>query len=401
MKSWIKKTLYALTVIVIVSLLAVKLYDMLHREPGYYQIEPSSQYLGELKDAPVRLTYYLDGSTNQIKRTQGEVQKAYTDVLLLATRQLDAETVHKGINNIASVNASSGEELRVSPELYRVLKDAYGKQGAHYRLLSGALWSEWQKLLYLDDPAVFDPANNSDTLQRLSRLAALQDAGALIFTDDAACSLSLRVSEDYRALLTEYEITAPVLHLGRLRDAYLMQWVADALTEKGFTKGYLTSVDGLVIALEEAGTQTFSLLAPGVNAPIASVSAKAPRKLACLYAFAPAPQKYGRYTLEKDGKTLYRHAFYAEKDGLPRDVLLSLSLVSDTLSMPDLMDMILQAADMDAAGGIEALLSGKPFSVYYTLQNDGKVLYTLPGSDEPALLNPDYQLQTAGVLKEE
>ena len=114
MKSWIKKALYVLTVIVAVSLLSVKLYEMLHRESGYYQIEPPTQYLGELKDARIRLTYYLDGSSNEIKRTQSEIQKAYTDILLSVTRQLDAETVYEGMHNIASLNASNGELLRVS-----------------------------------------------------------------------------------------------------------------------------------------------------------------------------------------------------------------------------------------------------------------------------------------------
>jgi hypothetical protein len=399
MKSWIKKAQYVLTVIVAVSLLSVKLYEMLHRESGYYQIEPPTQYLGELKDARIRLTYYLDGSSNKIKRTQSEIQKAYTDILLSVTRQLDAETVYEGMHNIASLNASNGELLRVSPELYFILKDAYDKQGKHYCLFSGALWSEWQKLLYLEDPTFFDPANNPDTLNRLNRIAKAQDIGTLTFVDDAACTISLRISEDYRAFLTEYDITAPILHLGRLHDAYLIQWVADALTEKSLTKGYLTTVDGLVIALEDAGTQTFNLLAPSGNVPIASVRANAPHSLGCFYAFAPALQNYGRYTLEQDDKTLYRHAFYSESDGLPRNVFLSLSLVSNTLSMPELMDIVIQAVSTDTVEEVGALLSGKPFSAYFTLQNDGETLYALSSAEELTLLDPDYRVERVGMLK--
>jgi hypothetical protein len=184
-----------------------------------------------------------------------------------------------------------------------------------------------------------------------------------------------------------------------LHDAYLIQWVADALTEKGLTKGYLTTVDGLVIALEDAGTQTFNLLAPSGNVPIASVRANAPHSLGCFYAFAPALQNYGRYTLEQDDKTLYRHAFYSESDGLPRNVFLSLSLVSNTLSMPELMDIVIQAVSTDTVEEVGALLSGKPFSAYFTLQNDGETLYVLSSAEELTLLDPDYRVERVGMLK--
>lgn len=351
------------------------------KEPGYHEVEVNMEALSDVYDAGLTLMYYADGSANEIKRTLNNVGKVYTEALLEACKLLDAENEYAGIVNIASINRAPGEKLTLDEALFSVLTDACAKtrEGKGFSMFSGALFSEWQTLLYLENPQDFDPAINEDERERISGIASeTANPEHFIFTmeDERNRVVSFQISDGYRAFLKENEIDAPVLNLGRMRGAYLMQMVEARMTAAGYTKGYLVSRDGLVSDMETLGEREFPVygLENGKVSEIARIASNSPARGWQFVAQPFTENEYGYYSVQTDGGVLYRHPYYDELTGEFSDVLFSAELVSDELSAADIQYVGLRLCGAKTQEEADDILrEANVLSAYTLLRPDGKI----------------------------
>ena len=286
-----------------------------HREPGWQTVEADARKGYVTYTGGLTLQYWAEGSSAEIRDLTERVKTVYSDSLYRNVELLDARKTYEDSVNLASVNEQEGQVVTVSKTLARVLTEALAKteENAGYSVFAGALTGEWQTLLYLDNPSDFDPAVNRDQADRIARLTALVNAPGTFSLEiqekGEEAEICLRTSPEYQKAAEEMEITAPVLDLGILRDAVLMDLVAEDLREAGFTECVLYSKSGLSMLL---GTgRTLTVFPEGDERPEASLTVGGPAVTACFSASMAGSEGYGAY--ETAG--FKRHAFFDARTG--------------------------------------------------------------------------------------
>ena len=227
-----KKMLVRLILFILALLIAIGSFTtwgirLGHQESGYQTIEYESTHGDVLYRTGISMLYWAEGSSGEIRTLSNSVRRVYSDSLYRNFILLDEETVYEETVNIASLNRRAGEEIVIPDRLADVLRDALDRtaEDAGYSVYAGALYSEWESLLYLDDPAGADPVNSPEEADRIARITeAVRPENGIRLTlsqggnGTTAC---LTLPEGYRRMAEEMEITAPALNLNRMRDAYL------------------------------------------------------------------------------------------------------------------------------------------------------------------------------------
>lgn len=401
-KRIIRFFLFLLAVAVAVTAFATAVRGWLHRDSGYYDVDYSAQTATELFDSGVHLKYYLSGSSADIRAKLREVQGAYSDQLLWISRQMDAKNTYEGITNLASLNAAPGEWVEIGEALEKVLRDAKDRtaQRGPYSLFAGPLHQEWQTLRYLDEPQSRDPLNDEEEAALLAALTGFIGDGISFSLDLEAGRARLNVSEDYRAWAKEQEIDAPVLDLNLMKDAYVLHDLACAMTQMGYTAGYLYTDSGLSVLLNTAGEMAYALVGgkAGEAVEIGQVKLPSPSAFCQFTAFSLTGEKYGYYTLEQEGKTVYRHPFASALTGYPEQVILTAGVGGEMDQLPNLAEAMLSLCGCQTPDDAEKLLAGLPegcFAAYTLQENEKDLLYALPRNGEKITLREDAGFELA------
>ena len=252
--------------------------------------------------------YYFSGRRAEIRSDYAALQADYSAALSRAYKLLDPVNTYPGLGNLASVNQGAGTDVVIEPELYELLRDALVRteEGFGFSVFAGALYAAWDEILLLEDPLPFDPLNNETSAERLGRLAAATNDPEnfrLTLTDGAQKTARLEVSERYRALLEELELSAPVLSFNVLQDACKLDLTAAALAARGWTRGHFTAESGLTVSLpaQPEGRYCFYGIQGNDVTPMAYAKLR-PGSAACNFrAFPVQKGEYGFYSVESGG----------------------------------------------------------------------------------------------------
>ncbi len=396
--------LFCIAVVTAIANFTIAILQLGHREGGYQKVEPTAEGMTQLYDSGIHLLYHAEGSSSEIRLKINEVQKIYTDILLRYDQMLDARHTYPGIVNIASLNAEPGVAQTVDEALYQVLSDASNRaaRGQGYQLFAGALHQAWRDLLYLEEPTEFDPLKNQEVAERIASIAAMvnrPDVASMQFSEESH-QVTLHVSEAYQEFARQQEIEAPVLDLNLLHDAYLLDLVAQALTLRGYTDGYLYSDSGYSVYLSEEGTMDYELYGyndAGVQA-VGTVTLPSPSVFCQVTAFSTTDARYGYYAIENEAGRHLRHPFFNGFTGEVEEVLLTASLGAGE---GRLVDLAYDAVVLNTLGNAEEVkdyIATLPDDVFaaYILQNDSEYrLYTDAKSAEQVDMYEDgvYLLQ--------
>ena len=354
------------------------------KESGYHTVEVRTEDQAEVFDSGLTFTYYAEGSSNEIKHILNAVKDAYSDALTTNHKLLEPAKTYPDCVNLASVNEAMGEPVQITRPLFNILRDAYEKtlERNGFNMFAGALFSEWQTLLYLENPEEFDPLNDENERNRIRDIAEITrnlDHFSFEILDEEKCVIRFDVSEEYLSFLKEYEIASPVLNLGMMRDAYLLQAVGEEMAQKGFVNGYLTTQTGLVLSLEEGKAQELCVYGSknGKIGEIGSVSMVSPVCGAQFVAVPPLENAYGYYEMVKDGKTFYRHPFFDGANGEFQNLLFSLELVGENAAQLRYHQLNLHTVKTQEEA--DAYLRENRICACYTLQKDDlPILYVSP-----------------------
>ncbi len=388
---------FALAFILAVSAFAFGVAGLGHKNAGYYNITPSPNDEAPLYAANVSLRCWFDGESEGIKASLARIQPVYDAALLESCKLLDARSEYLGVNNVASLNAKIGEPLSLDPRLYEILLDAYAKtqEGRGYNLFAGPLYAEWTTLLYLEDPAAFDPLNDPEEAARLEKLCAL--AGDLSLyrlsvVDEESHTLRFDVEESVLRELEAMEIDAPILDLNLLHDAYRLELAAQALEEAGFHSGYLSSDSGLSLSLSEMKTGEFRLYAfDGENAePAAAVIAEGGTAASQFHVFPYSDEAVGYYAVTDESGTLHFRHPYLPADGVYREKLQSSLVVDLSGNLVNACYRNLCLNSMDTQRESRQLASKLDCPVVFTVPDGGKTVYVNAASRDLAAADTDY-----------
>lgn len=312
----IKTIVFIVAVAVAIFFFTRGVYGITNKEEDFYTITPSVNDEAGAYAKGINFTYYFNGKSNEIKERKMEVEECYSDALLRAYKLTDPSTEYEGFNNLCTLNLNPGKEIQVSQELYLMLKDAYEKtlENKGYSVFAGSYYTHWYSILTLNEPEEFDPLNNSDEAKRLDLLLekTLEDnAFSLEFKEDNKVVFNL--SSDYKKYLEDNEESFFCLDFNLLREAYMVNYTQDMLTNRGYTRGLITTDKGLLVDLgnyEVAGYNTFSVEEGKLNLKD-TVKVPAGGKMSGICVIPFSETATGYYSIEKDGKTYYRNPFVA------------------------------------------------------------------------------------------
>lgn len=279
-----------------------------HKDPGWQEISASVDNEAPLYHYGFTIQYYADGSSSQIREVVKQVTDIYSRSLARAYKLTDTQNLYSGYVNLATLNSSDGARVQLGQELFDILVKAYDltlrNQG--YNMFAGALYSEWNTILNSYDAVQFDPLVNDYQAYRIQRLAeTVSDLSNFRFeiADYAERIVVFEVSENYKALMKELEISAPALDLNILRDAFVMEIVRSALVSEDLTNAQMSSDSGMAFSLVSGKSSAF-LSATPVNS-----------------------SDLGYYIVEAEGVQYLRHPYFDTRTGSFSNLVMQCSVL--------------------------------------------------------------------------
>lgn len=239
--------------------LGIGLFGLLNTEPGWNVIEVSSREPNCSQDFVLNYDFSDYGSSASAKNKQ--LVTLYTEATKRAYDIFSPDIEQDGLHNLHFLNAHPNEIVTVDQTLYHalLLVQKYGIRS----LYLAPVYVEYNRIFLYEnesEAADFDPGQNPELMEYIREAASLANDPGMIdleILDDH--QVRLKVSDAYLDFIREYEIET-LIDFGWMRNAFIADYLADILTENGFTSGYLASYDGFTRNLDQRGkTYSFNL----------------------------------------------------------------------------------------------------------------------------------------------
>ncbi len=328
------------------------------------------------------LLYDLGSGTMSAKEELRTLKSAYSGAAGRAYQIFNAAEEFDGVGNLASLNLHPNEEVTLDPALYKALElveqsgDRTIYMGPAFAVYDGIFTctEDWQR----DD---FDPVTNPDIAALLSRIAG--------YASDPQCvriellggeRAKLCLSEEYLSFLEAEELERPV-DLYWMKNAFVADYLADALIDAGLTHGSISSYDGFTRNLDGRGTDfTMNVYAMSDSGPCiaATFDYEGPRSIVAYRDFPLSDADVWQIAVRGDGSSRTRYLNLT--DGLPRVSAHSLVVYGDSLSCGELtlLTSRLYASDTLSATDLAAL------SGAHAVWPDGRTIYLTDPSATPS-----------------
>ena len=343
--------------------------NMLQAPAGWQTVEAGSSKTGITQY--FTLNYNFCAAGGNATKERKAVSAIYTQALDHAYRVL-SNLEDSQYTGLAALNASPNREITVDPLLYAALRTV--EEGGTRQLYFAPLREQYNSLFTADTDeaaAEWDPYLTESVGEYVRELAAYANDPAMIqVTLLPGNRVRLDVSEEYLAYAEENELTTFV-DFGYLLNAFLCDAAADALAEKGYTGGIISSFDGYVRALcdEELAVSLYDLV-DGKIVRTGEAVYHGPAALVVCRSFPLNPLEQLTYHCYADGSL---RGPYIGQDGLLRTAASSLTALDRQGSAASLA---LKAAEAFAAETLdETMLEG----ISYIVTDNGEIHTT--GSD--------------------
>ncbi len=337
-----------------------------------------------------RLTVNFDALSTAGRK---ELSLAYTQAseeafaLFHPTRHFDSTV------NLYDLSAHPEETLTLPPALYRALELCQA---------SGQPWLELAPVYQVYQSLFLSTvdAEAMDSAPRRSAEAAAFVREALTYcTDPAHLSLELlgdnraclHVSPEYRAFAREYDVPC-YLDFFWMKNAFITDYLADALIDKGFRQGVLTSKEGFGACLDDtAAVYSLNVFHPEAagNLPVAVVGYTGPLRMVTFRRAPLVDLGYQDlyYTWEDGAVT---SPYLSPADGLDHTALSELLSCSQTHTCGELVLALAPyyITETWSAAPVDALTAQGIWSVYWqngapTLNDPTAAQLALPEQKTP------------------
>lgn len=353
-----------------------------HKEPGWYEIGFNPDEAAPRYSSGIELNYYFDGESSDITLGLNEIRNDFSETLKHIYKLTDPDEQYTGYVNIAYINTHPGEGIELDPDLYEVLTSAYElTQSGEFNMFAGALYKEWQGITVLEDSRDFDPLLDSDEALRLKSIAektAELENFKFEIIDHEKHIIRFDISDEYRDMIESMELSPSVIDLAFLRDAYELDYTAKKLEEKGRDHGYITAKSGITRAMSGVSEGVYFIYSQKEGTPAQACRIRMEGGSACcsIRSFS-LEEDFEYYTVEKEGKTYYRHPHFDYLTAEVYDALLSACAVSYEGNSPLACIKARQMMASPSVDGAAAAVSGNndaSMLLAYIPRNDAYVV---------------------------
>lgn len=241
---------------VIALCFAVK--GLLSTDPGWTDVEVSTSELNCSGD--FTFCYLLGQGENSATVERKQLTALYTEGAVQAYRLFNAVESFDGVHNVWYLNQNPNQEIVLDPALYQAF--ATIQASGNRSIYLGPAFVMYQDLFFCEDDAQildFDPYQNSELAayyQEIAGFAQNPDSIDLELLGDN--TVRLNVSAEYLQYAAENGITTYV-DFSWMKNAFIVDYLADLMTSNGFTNGYFASFDGFFRSMNPGISYSFDL----------------------------------------------------------------------------------------------------------------------------------------------
>lgn len=327
----VRWVLIILLLVVAAVALTVGLMGALKTPAGWQTVEGNTTGLNCGEEFV--LNYEFGAGEHSATAENKQLQQLYGKTLEDAWKLFFNEAGETDLQGLFSVNSHPNEEITVDARLYKAL--AQMVESGSRALYLAPVYAEYDRVFYSQtdgEARENDPGLNQEQRAYVQLLADRAGDSEMIELQLLGENrVLLKVSEDYLTFAEEQEIRW-LIDFGWLRNAFIADFIADALTENGFTNGYIASVDGFTRNLDLRDNtyrqNLFNLSAEGID--LAGVmDYTGPKSLVFLRSYPMYDLSFHRYYCYEDGRIVT--AMVDPADGMSKSATANLVSYSDSL----------------------------------------------------------------------
>ena len=361
----LRVVLLAITGVLALFGLGYGLFHLLNTDPGWQSVEYAGREKNVAEEFVLQYNFGATGASASAERKM--VSDLYSDLMEDAYLVFSTEEHTESCHNVAYLNDHPNENVTVEPMLYAALEkiEAYNSR---YVYLAPA-YVEHSRMFMADSPAVaaeYDPAQNAEAAAYAQQLAAFSNDPEMIDLELLGeNTVQLHVSQDYLDFAAANELGG-FLDFGWTRNAFVVDWVANQMQEKGLTRGYIASYDGFTRNLDGSGLSysqnVFDRLENELNLP-AVMTYEGPMSIVSLRNFAMTElDRWHYYSFGDRIATV----FLDPADGMSKSATDNLLSYSKELGCADLLLQLapIYVADSFDEAALQALTKDGIFSIW-------------------------------------
>ena len=243
--------------VIAMAAFAIGLNELLKTEPGWQSVRAASDQPNSGTEIVLMYDYSdLGTAASQVSKA---LETKYSQISTNAFAIFSPDISKEGLGNVNFVNASPNQEITVDPALYAAfeLLERYENRSIYL----APVYVEYDRAIQSEsDPEAIDkdPTMNPDAKAYIDELIRYTSDPQMISLDLLGNDrIRLNVAQEYLDYAMENGIEE-FIDFGWMRNAFVIDYVADQLTDAGYTNGYLASYDGFTRNLVET-EQTFNM----------------------------------------------------------------------------------------------------------------------------------------------
>lgn len=255
--------LAAVLALIGVSFLVYSFMAFLGKESGWTKIEATASNDSPNCSSDFEFQYHLGAMDLSATAENKLIVKLYTEATTKAYQIFHENQFFSGVHNIFYINSHPNEIIEVDEVLYKAfaLLSEYNNRNIYL----APVYTDYQNLFYSlndEEAANYAALKNQEILDYFTDIVGYaQDSKYIDIQLLDNNQIKLYVSEEYLQYANEIWFTN-FIDFYWMKNAFIIDYIADVMLENQFTQGIITSVDGFVRNLEDSGQQQYSY---GVN----------------------------------------------------------------------------------------------------------------------------------------
>ncbi len=254
--------------IIVISLIAfallmfgIAIVSALSVPAGWSKIEPAYSSADTVA-VDLVFSYNLGASGAKPKTEYRELSRLYASLCNSAYTLFDAEREFENVKNPYYISKHIGEEITVNPALYEafLLLERFESR----QLYAAPYYDQYRNLFSMTEDGLavqYDPYKDAELAQYYSQIAVFVNDGDHINLELLGDNkVRLTVSPEYQSFANEHGIER-FIDFYWMKNAFAVDFIADALEENGYVNGYISSRDGFTRNLDP-GETVYSMTLP-------------------------------------------------------------------------------------------------------------------------------------------
>ncbi|MGN0298026.1 MAG: hypothetical protein ACI4C1_02385 [Lachnospiraceae bacterium] len=235
------------------------LMNLLEEDTGWRQIEANASADGVNCSSDFVFEYNLGVSGVSATAESKALVALYTEITEKAYQLFHEIEIFDGVCNIAYINQHPNEVLEIDKVLYEAFETLEKYKNRHLYL--APIYVDYSNLFSCNDDAQtveFDAYQNEEVKEYFAQVAAFANDTEQINVELLGDGqIKLKVSDEYLSFAEENGIDS-YIDFFWMRNAFIIDYIADTLIENHYTLGTISSYDGFSRTLDSSGAFEYS-----------------------------------------------------------------------------------------------------------------------------------------------